>query len=446
MKNKKKQPFRGKDGASRKGDGKPPFKTGHKPGYKSDRNTEYKSERRDERAEGQKPRFERGAKPGSKPFHKGRKKPEYRSERSGEDRQEYKSERRGERSEGQKPRFEREGSKPGSRPFHKGGKKPGYRGERSNEERREYKSEHRPDRKPEYKSDYNPEYKSGDRSDRKPQFKPRHTHGSKPDYKQHGQKNQERWRDKPARDPNAPALLYGQHAVEAAWINPARKFKKLWLTQQGAENFGAAEAIARKKGLTRPEPQLAERHALDNRLPPGAVHQGVVAEVEPLDEVFLSDIIVATQSEEKTIIVMLDQVTDPHNIGAVLRSCAAFGAKALILQKRYAPEVTGVLAKTASGAVEHVPIVREVNLARALEELKDNGFTCVGLDEHSETSIADLPRSEKTVIVLGAEGAGIRHLVGQTCTQLVRLPTGGPIASLNVSNAAAIALYEVSKS
>lgn len=242
-----------------------------------------------------------------------------------------------------------------------------------------------------------------------------------------------------------PSMLYGQHAVEAAWVNPQRVIKKLWLSHQAARNFDAALAIARKKDLTRPEPQLAERHVLDKRLPPGAVHQGIAAEVEPLPEMFLSDIIITTQTSAKTTIVMLDQVTDPHNIGAILRSCAAFGVDAMILQKRHAPEVTGVMAKTASGAVEHVPIIREVNLTRALEELKDNGFTCVGLDESGTATLAEIPKSEKTVLVLGAEGTGLRQLVGKTCTHLVRLPTSGPIASLNVSNAAAVALYEMTK-
>lgn len=395
MKNKKKQPFRGKGGASRKGGGKPGFKGGFKSGFKS----------------------------GSRP--------EYR-DRPADDRD-------GDRRSGRDSRNDRQND---GRPA----KDRKFKGGKSHSQKRDYD---RPEG-----------FKGKPRRDDKSGFKPRPQHGRQ-DAEREPRREKAEYRNRPnkggefksdrfskfkgAKDANAPAFLYGLHAMEAAWINPQRKFKKLWLTQQGAENFSAAMAIARKKGLDRPEPQIVERHILDNRLPSGAVHQGIAAEVAPLDEVFLSDILVAAHKEEKITLVMLDQVTDPHNVGAVLRSCAAFGAKALILQKRYAPEITGVLAKTASGAVEHVPIIREVNLSRALEELKENGFACVGLDEHSGTSLADLPKSQKTVLVLGAEGAGIRHLVGQTCTQLVRLPTGGPIASLNVSNAAAVALYEVSK-
>lgn len=231
--------------------------------------------------------------------------------------------------------------------------------------------------------------------------------------------------------------LWGMHAVKAAWENPDRVIHSLLVTDKTLRDVDGFKTPA---GAKRPKPDQVDRHIIDKRLPDGAVHQGIAVQCSPLDEVFLSDLIIKASTHNKMTLVMLDQVTDPHNIGAILRSACAFGADGLIVQTRHAPEVTGVLAKAACGALEHVPIVRETNLSRAIEMLQDNFFDVVGLDEAGE-NIADRTPSDKICLVMGAEGPGLRQKVKETCTSLLRLPTDGPVPTLNVSNAAAVALY-----
>ncbi len=225
--------------------------------------------------------------------------------------------------------------------------------------------------------------------------------------------------------------LYGRHAVRAALANPDREVHRL-LVARGAEAlpdgaFPAAEAVTRE--------------AIQAILAPGAVHQGIAAEVEPLAQPAIGDIAAAGTA----LLVALDQVTDPRNIGAVLRSAAVFGAAAVIVPDRHAPEETGALAKAASGALEQVPLVRVVNLTRALEQLKHAGFWCLGLDSAGETPIEQAPGARRRVLVMGAEGAGLRRLTRECCDVLVRIGGGGTRASLNVSNAAAIALYALTR-
>ncbi len=244
------------------------------------------------------------------------------------------------------------------------------------------------------------------------------------------------------RRPGAERLLYGLHAVRAAWLNPDRRCRRLLLTEAGAESLAPALAEAAAAKLERPPPRAVERAALERALPDGAVHQGVALEVEPLPPVDLDDVRRAAFLRSRAAVVALDQVTDPHNVGAVLRSAAAFGALAVLVTERHAPEITGALAKAASGAVEHVPLLRVTNLARALGALKEDGFTAVGLAEEAAQTLAAAALPAKAVLVLGAEGPGLRRLTRETCDRLARLPTGGPVASLNVSNAAAVALYE----
>ncbi|MDE1902110.1 MAG: 23S rRNA (guanosine(2251)-2'-O)-methyltransferase RlmB [Alphaproteobacteria bacterium] len=241
-------------------------------------------------------------------------------------------------------------------------------------------------------------------------------------------------------------LIWGLHAARAAWMNPKRKVNRAWLTDAGQKLFEATQAEARDDLLKRPDAKRQERADLDRLTPPGSVHQGILIEVAPLPEPSLNDIIDADPPPD--LILVLDQVTDPHNVGAILRSAAAFGAGAVIMTERNAPATTGVLAKTASGALEHVPMLHVVNLARALEDLRKAGYWCVGLAEEGAKDLGELDLSGRTALVLGAEGEGLRHLTRQKCDELARLPTGlqaggGAIGSLNVSNAAAVALYEV---
>ena len=239
----------------------------------------------------------------------------------------------------------------------------------------------------------------------------------------------------------SPNFLFGVHPVTQALLNGERAHNRLLVTEKGFAAIEDAYNQARDEGLTLPEVTYVEQEDIERLLPREAVHQDVLLDTAPLEDVFLADILL--HADDNTFVVMLDQVTDPHNVGAILRSAAAFGAAAVIVQKLHAPDITGTLAKSASGAVEHVPLVREVNLSRTLEQLKDAGFTCIGLDERGESTLAKALPKGKVAIVLGNEGDGLRRLVAENCDYLAQLPTQGEIASLNVSNASAIALYEI---
>jgi 23S rRNA (guanosine2251-2'-O)-methyltransferase len=225
-------------------------------------------------------------------------------------------------------------------------------------------------------------------------------------------------------------LIYGTHAVEAALANPRRTLKKLWLTEN-AENRLQASIDARKVPTERVMPR-----DLDRRLGEDTVHQGVLLECDPLPDVSLGDLVTAGGP-----VVVLDQVTDPHNVGAILRSAAVFGAAGLVMTRRHSAAQTGALAKAASGALDIVPIALVQNLARALEELSAMGFVRIGLDGAAGMLLEDAPLDQPVAIVLGAEGKGLRQLTSETCDHLCRIAAPGPIASLNVSNAAAVSLH-----
>jgi len=227
--------------------------------------------------------------------------------------------------------------------------------------------------------------------------------------------------------------FWGKHAVVAALDNPDRKVLRAWATRDAAAlmNFPKEVAVT-----------LADVADLGRLVPNDAPHQGVVIEVEPLEDLWLEEILQG--AAERSILLVLDQVTDPHNVGAILRSGAAFGAAGIVTQDRHSPPESGVVAKSASGALERVPWARVVNLARALEEIGEAGFWRIGLAGDAETDLATALGPPRVALALGAEGAGLRPNTRDHCDALARLPITNAIESLNVSNAAAVALYAAS--
>ncbi len=231
--------------------------------------------------------------------------------------------------------------------------------------------------------------------------------------------------------------LWGRHAIEAALTNPNRDAKKLWGTREAIQQL--LDDNDAELPTTLPV-EYAQAADLGRLVAKDAPHQGMVLEVAPLDDVALDDVL--NEAEGRTIVV-LDSVTDPHNVGAILRSCAAFDVAALVTQDRNSPPESGTLAKSASGALEVVPWVRVVNLARALERMAEHGYWRIGLDGKGKGVFPSALPAGPVVLVLGAEGEGLRHNVAQHCDSVARLPIASAIESLNVSNAAAIALYAV---
>jgi len=229
--------------------------------------------------------------------------------------------------------------------------------------------------------------------------------------------------------------IWGWHAVEAALANRARGAPlRLLATPEKARQLEARFGRL-------PVLESVDNQALAQILPQGAVHQGVALRPAPLPDLGLDDL----EAAPGAVVLMLDQVTDPQNVGAILRSAAAFGAAGMILQDRHAPKLTGALAKAAAGAVERTPIVRVVNLSRALDQLADAGWRTVGLAGSGERTLAEALDGAPTVLVLGSEGEGLRRLVAEHCDEVARIPMPGGFESLNVSNAAAIALYEAAR-
>ena len=226
-------------------------------------------------------------------------------------------------------------------------------------------------------------------------------------------------------------MIYGLHAVEAALRNPNRVIKRLFASENAARRLSPA---IEARGIV---PELLEARALDNLIGSEARHQGIAVEAEPLSQPDLADL------GDSSLVVVLDQVTDPQNFGAILRSSAAFGVSAIVTTERRSPPITGVLAKAASGALEHVAIVKVPNLAAGLRQLGQMGFFRIGLEDSANDDLETQDFPGPTALVLGAEGKGLRRLTRDNCDLLCRLHTAGNLASLNVSNAAAIALHTV---
>ncbi len=222
--------------------------------------------------------------------------------------------------------------------------------------------------------------------------------------------------------------MWGTHAVIEALRSPRRKVLRLFATAAAAERIAS---LAAERHLV---PEIVPGEAIAGRLPKDAVHQGLLLEARHLEPIELDDV------PDEGVVLVLDQVTDPHNVGAILRTAAAFGVSALVLTARHAPEMSGTLAKAASGGLEHVRLAVVVNLARALDDLGRRGFLRIGLDSDGPAALEDTPLPGPLALVLGAEGQGLRRLTRERCDVLARLDMPGAIKSLNVSNACAAAL------
>ena len=262
--------------------------------------------------------------------------------------------------------------------------------------------------------------------DRKQQFR---RGGGKPAGKGRSPGGRPAWRDRDSGADDGPVILYGWHTVTLALQNPGRHIRKLLLTEN------AARRLAEDNIKAPIAPEIVRPSQIDQLLGPDAVHQGLLAEADPLPSPDIE-----TLAAEGMILV-LDQITDPHNVGAIMRSAAAFAVKAIVTTNRHSPEATGVLAKSASGALELVPLVTVQNLARALTTLNERGFMTVGLDSEGGDNLAAIALRQPLALVLGAEGKGLRQLTRETCSHVARLDMPGEIKSLNVSNAAVLALY-----
>lgn len=235
---------------------------------------------------------------------------------------------------------------------------------------------------------------------------------------------------------NGEVWIWGLHAASAALANPKRRISKAYVSRNGAIRAGLDPEALPKFA------ELLEPRDIDQRLAPGAVHQGIAVRCKQLDGPDISD--AAMQAERP--LVILDQLTDPQNVGAIFRSAAAFGIGGVVMQTRNAPLLGGALAKAAAGAIEQVEEIRSVNISRAIDALRGAGWKVIGLDGSAEQTLDEaFAGPEPLAIVMGAEGAGIRHGVAKACSGLARIPIGVNMESLNVSNAAAIAFYEAAR-
>ncbi len=232
-------------------------------------------------------------------------------------------------------------------------------------------------------------------------------------------------------------LIYGRHAVISALNNPRRKFHRIIVTKPVYEKN--SEILDRHKAIL----EITEPAKISALLPQSAVHQGMAAEVENLPEYDVTSFLSEIADKKEVLIVALDQVTDPHNVGAILRSSAAFGVDGLLICGHNAPEQTSVITKVSSGGIEFVPIIRAGNFASTIKEFQKAGFWSIGLDGNTDKTISEIKPSDKTLLILGAEGDGLRRLTRENCDYVVKIPISKNMESLNVSNATAIALYQL---
>lgn len=236
---------------------------------------------------------------------------------------------------------------------------------------------------------------------------------------------------------NQPLIIYGRHAVLSALSNPKRKIQKLLIT---AENRTEIEKLSSSVPFS-----IVDKKDFNKILPEDAVHQGFALYCNRLENYDIADLIEMAEDKKRCCILILDQVTDPQNIGAIIRSCAAFDTLGLVVQDKNSPLESGAMDKAAAGTIEFVPIARVTNLSRAIETLKENGFWVMGMDGYADTTIDKINKDGKIAIVMGSEGKGMRRLVQENCDSSVKLPISSNVESLNVSTAAAITLYELSK-
>ncbi len=243
----------------------------------------------------------------------------------------------------------------------------------------------------------------------------------------------------PHRKPASGNWIYGPHACLAALANPARRISRFLVTANAADDLDLENIAAPV------EPQIVDRQTLEAELPPDCVHQGIAVLASALPHVDIQDVIAGYGENAPVVLLALDQANDPRNIGAILRTAAAFNVSGIIVPDRGTPDESGALAKAAAGALETLPMLRVTNLVRTLEDIREQGFWSIGLDGYAEQAVSDMDLQGRIVIVLGAEGKGLRRLTRETCDHLVKIPISSAMESLNLSNAAAITLYEVSR-
>ncbi|MCD6035939.1 MAG: rlmB [Rickettsiales bacterium] len=266
----------------------------------------------------------------------------------------------------------------------------------------------------------------------------------KPYYKTHKKQQNTPSTQHFSEEGNNSLWIYGKHAVMAALSNPNRTFLSLLVTLNSKSILEEYAAQATPPFSLPACLTVTDADTIDKRLPLDAVHQGMALQTTPLSQPSIESMIEENPDVSAPFLI-LDQVTDPHNIGAILRSAAAFGARAVIITKRHAPQETGIIAKTSSGALETIPLIAVTNLRDTLDYLKKHRYWCVGLDGEATQTMAEAKLRDHVALVLGAEGKGLRRLTAESCDLLVKLPISEVMESLNVSNAAAVALYELSR-